>query len=111
MAPPLRHFSDLGPALRLLRETAGLNQVQVAARTGIAQGRLSRYENERKVPDVATLDRLLVCYGVDLEGLGRAIKDVRVKRAAKTPGSNPEFTAKVKQALIEREYIKPEEPD
>jgi transcriptional regulator with XRE-family HTH domain len=68
MTSPLRIFNGLGPALRLLRETVGLKQAQVAERTGIAQNRLSRYENERKLPDLRTLDRLLVCYGVDAGG-------------------------------------------
>ena len=111
MTSRLRTFSDLGPALRLLRETVDLPQVQVAERTGIAQNRLSRYENERQLPDLPTLDRLLACYGVDIEGLGRALKEVRRKRVANSPGVDPEFTAKVKQALIELGYIQPEEPD
>jgi transcriptional regulator with XRE-family HTH domain len=97
MTSPLRLFSDLGSALRLLLETvAGLKQVQVAERTGIAQNRLSRYENGRQLPDVPTLDRLLAFYGVDVERLGRALKEVRGKRIAKSSGSDPEFTAKVK---------------
>lgn len=111
MTASLRLFSDLGPALRRLRETAGLKQVQVAARTGIAQGRLSRYENDRKVPDVATLDRLLVCYGVGLEELGRAIEEVRGQRPAKVSESDPEIKAIVKEVLTELGYLKPEGPD
>lgn len=39
----LKFFDGLGPALRRLREKAGLPQTEVAARTGIAQSRLSRY--------------------------------------------------------------------
>lgn len=88
-----------------------MEQAQVAERTGIAQNRLSRYENERQLPDLPTLDRLLACYGVDMERLGRALKEVRGKRVANNAGIDPEFTAKVKQALIELGYIKPEEPD
>lgn len=111
MTSRLRIFRDLGPALRLLRDTAGLKQVQVAERTGIAQNNLSRYENERKLPDLATLDRLLACYGVDVARLGRALEEVRGKRVAKTAGTDPEVTAIVKQVLIEFGYIKPDEPD
>lgn len=112
MTSRLRTFSDLGPALRLLRETvAGLKQVQVAERTGIAQNRLSRYENGRQLPDVPTLDRLLAFYGVDVERLGRALTEVRGKRIAKSSGSDPEFTAKVKEALVQLGYLKPEAPD
>ena len=78
MSPVPLPFDDLGSALRLLREEdAALTQVAVAVRTGIAQGRLSRYENDRKIPDVSTLDQLLTCYGVDVERLGRALQEVR----------------------------------
>jgi len=90
MTYPLHFFSALGPALRLLRETAGLKQAQVAERTGIAQSRLSRYESEKKIPDLPTLDRLLTCYGVDVEGLVRALKEVRGEPVAKASGSDPE---------------------
>jgi transcriptional regulator with XRE-family HTH domain len=90
MTSPLRFFHGLGPALRLLRETASLKQAQVAERTGISQNRLSRYENERKLPDLPTLDRLLVCYGVDVEGFVRALKEVRGEPVAKASGSDPE---------------------
>ena len=79
-----------------------MKQVQVAELTGISQGRLSRYENEKKCPDLATLDRLLTCYGADLKGLARALKAARDKEKAKPFGGDPEFTAKVKRALIER---------
>lgn len=108
---PLRTFSGLGPALRLLRERAGLTQVQIAERTGIAQSRISRYEGEKKPPDLLTLDRLLVCYGVDVMGLGRALEEVRGEKATKASGSDPEFTARVRDALVQLGYLKPEEPD
>lgn len=108
MTSPLRAFSDLGHALRLLRETvAGLTQVQVAERTGIAQNRLSRYENGKQLPDVPTLDRLLACYGADVERLGRALKEVRGKLVVRDSGTDPEFTAKVREALVQLGYQKP----
>ena len=98
--------------MRLLREkVAGLTQVEVAERTGIAQNRLSRYENGRQLPDLLTLDRLLDCYGVDLERLGRALKEVRGKPAVKASGGDPEFTAKVQEALVQLGYLKPEPKD
>ncbi|HVG06385.1 MAG TPA: helix-turn-helix transcriptional regulator [Thermoanaerobaculia bacterium] len=89
MASHLRPFRDSGPAVRLLRETAdALEQAQVAESTGIAQNRLSHDENERQLPDLPNLDRLLARYGIDMERL------------------DPQF-----RATIERGYIKPEEPD
>ncbi|MFL6199473.1 MAG: helix-turn-helix domain-containing protein [Thermoanaerobaculia bacterium] len=107
MSPVPLPFDDLGSALLLLREDAALTQVQVAERTGIAQGRLSRYENDRKSPDVSTLNRLLVCYGADVERLARALKEVRDKRVAKSPASDPELTARVKEVLLQLGYPVP----
>jgi len=80
MTYTLHTFSGLGSALRLLREAAGLKRAQVAERTGISQRRISRYEREENIPALPTLDRLLVCYGVDGIGLSRALKEVRGER-------------------------------
>jgi transcriptional regulator with XRE-family HTH domain len=102
----LRLFSGLGPALRRLREQgAGLTQVQVAERTGISQGRLSRYETGRKIPDLSTLERLLLCYGTDLVGLDRALQEVRGTVPA--ADADPEFTARVRAALANLGYTQP----
>lgn len=103
----LNVFFGLGPALRRLREkAAGLTQIQVAERTGISQGRLSRYETGRKVPDLSTLDRLLTCYGADLEGLNRALKEAQ---GAPPPvaASDPELMARIRSALVELGYSQP----
>jgi transcriptional regulator with XRE-family HTH domain len=89
MASHRRPSHDLGPAIRLLLDTAAaLEQAQVAERAGISQNRLSRDENEKQLPDLPTLDQLLARFGIDMEQL------------------DPQFTAKVK-----RGYIKPEEPE
>ncbi|HVG10107.1 MAG TPA: helix-turn-helix transcriptional regulator [Thermoanaerobaculia bacterium] len=109
MQPRLNVYNGLGLALRRLREkTAGLTQIEVAARSGIAQSRLSRYENGRKLPDLITLDRLLSCYGVDSEGLGRAVKEAQ--GAVPVPASDPELMARVREALAELGYSKPSSP-
>lgn len=77
MPLPLCAFSELGSALRLLREEAALTQAAAAERIGITRSRISHYENDRHLPDLETLGRLLTCYGADLEGLGRAIEEAR----------------------------------
>jgi len=100
MRPRLSLFDGLGPALRRLREkVAGLTQAEVAARSGIAQSRLSRYENGKKLPDLITLDGLLSSYGVDLEGFVRALKEAQ--GAPAMPASDPELMARVREALAE----------
>jgi len=65
----------------------------------------------RKRPDVSTLDRLLVCYGADVERLGRALKEVRDKRVAKSSPSDPKITAIVKEVLLQLGYPVPDPPD
>lgn len=44
----------LGVILKTCREFAGLSQEELAARMNRSQTCISRYENERKVPDVFT---------------------------------------------------------
>jgi transcriptional regulator with XRE-family HTH domain len=103
----LNIFSGLGPALRRLREkVAGLTQIQVAERTGISQGRLSRYENGRKIPDLITLDRLLTCYGADLEWLSRALKEIQGAPPS-VSASDPELMVRLRAALVELGYSQP----
>jgi|SRR5215203_2359140 len=100
MRPSLSIFNGLGPTLRRLREkVAGLTQAEVAARSGIAQSRLSRYENGKKLPDLITLDQLLTSYGVDLDGFIRALKEAQ--GAPATPSSDPELMARVREVLAE----------
>ena len=106
MEPNLSVFNGLGPALRRLREkVAGLTQVEVTARSGIAQSRLSRFETGKKLPDLLTLDRLLKCYGVDVEGFARAVKEAQ--GAPSKPGIDPEFLTRLREGLAELGYSKP----
>ena len=103
-------FFGLGPALRRLREkVAGLTQTQVAERTGIFQGRLSLYERGKKVPDLSTLDRLLTCYGTDLEGLNRALREAQ--GVPPVTAGDPELTARIRAALVELGYSKQSPPE
>ena len=107
MLTVLNLFSGLGPALRRLREKrAGLTQVQVSERTGISQGRLSRYETGRKVPDLSTLDRLLTCYGMNLEDLSRALREAQGAPPS-VAANDPELMASVRAVLAELGYSQP----
>jgi transcriptional regulator with XRE-family HTH domain len=106
MEPNLSVFNGLGPALRRLREkVAGLTQVEVSARSGIAQSRLSRFETGKKLPDLLTLDRLLKCYGVDAEEFAHAVKEAQ--GAPVKAATDPELLARVREALVELGYSKP----
>lgn len=93
MASPRRPSRDPGPAVRLLREAiAAFEQALAAERAGIAQNPFHD-ENERQLPDLPSLDRLLARYGVDMERL------------------DPQLAAKIKRAQIDLGDIKPEEPE
>lgn len=93
MASPRRPSHDLSLAVRLLREAAAaLEQALAAERAGIAQNPF-RDENERQLPDLPSLDRLLARHGIDMERL------------------DPQLAAKIKRAQIDLGDIKPEEPE
>lgn len=105
MHPGTNVFAGLGPALRRLREAARLTQAEVADRTGVSQSRLSHYETGRRLPGLTTLDRLLTCYGTDVEALGRALKEAQ--GAPPVPARDPELMARVREALAELGFSKP----
>lgn len=52
-------FDQLGRALRILREQAGLSQTHVAREAGMGKSRLSAYENGKELPKLDSLARLL----------------------------------------------------
>jgi len=54
---------DVAATLRRARAQAGLSQTELARRAGTSQATISAYESARKVPSVATLDRLLTATG------------------------------------------------
>jgi len=58
-------FRQLGLALVILREKAGLAARELAARAGVGKGQLSKYENGRESPKLETLARLLDSLNVE----------------------------------------------
>ncbi|MCB1034896.1 MAG: helix-turn-helix transcriptional regulator, partial [Acidobacteria bacterium] len=65
---------QLGPALRALRSRQQLKQLQVAARAGITSSMLSGYENGRKMPTLATLEKVLGAMECGLPDLLEALQ-------------------------------------
>jgi uncharacterized protein len=61
--------------VRDLRARAGLTQQALALRAGMAQSAVSAYESGRKVPSLATLDRLVTAAGDEL-----VLSTTRVRR-------------------------------
>ncbi len=54
---------DVGDAIRLVRQRAGLSQAQLANLAATSQGAVADYERGRKVPSFATFRRLLDAVG------------------------------------------------
>jgi len=44
-----------GAVMRATRERAGFNQEELAARMNLSQSDISKFENDRKIPDIATM--------------------------------------------------------
>lgn len=67
-APPIV-LQDLGNRLRKHRLAAGLTLEKLAGLTGFNKGYLSRIENGKKVPPIATLARLVGPLGIEVASL------------------------------------------
>jgi transcriptional regulator with XRE-family HTH domain len=63
----------LGRRLRYLRAQLGVNQRELAARAGTPRTHLSRLENGKALPQVATLARLALSLGVGIAELVHGI--------------------------------------
>lgn len=63
---------DLGRRLAILRESRDLTQSQLARKARVNRGSLSEYESGKKIPDLATLFRLLDALDYGLAALDRA---------------------------------------
>ncbi|MFT5449504.1 MAG: transcriptional regulator with XRE-family HTH domain [Gammaproteobacteria bacterium] len=59
-------FADLGDRLRSMRQAHGLTLDMLAQRTRYSKSYLSRIENGKKVPPLATLARIANAFGVQL---------------------------------------------
>lgn len=77
--PPLAY---LAKALYHMRATAGLKQVELAERSGVARAMISAYESGSKRPSVDSLERLLVGLDSTVDDLARALREVARRRAA-----------------------------
>lgn len=55
--------------LRLLRESKGLNQSQLAEKLGVSRGSISYYENKDRIPDIEFLDKTSRFFNVSYDFL------------------------------------------
>jgi transcriptional regulator with XRE-family HTH domain len=63
---------EAGSILRQARTRVGLSQRQLSRLTGVAESRISDYENGRHQPSVAMLQRLVRAAGHDLVAVPRS---------------------------------------
>lgn len=67
-------FTNLGRALRWLREEREMRQYQVAEAASITKAMLSAYETGKQRPSLDTLEKILVALDCDLEALHEALE-------------------------------------
>jgi transcriptional regulator with XRE-family HTH domain len=63
-----------GAFLREVRVSRGLSQSQLAAVAGIEQPNLSAYEQDRRLPSLATVSRILTACGYHLQAAAGAAR-------------------------------------
>lgn len=73
--PPIRTW--IGPRIREIRESLGLTQIELAARSGIGQTVLSKYERGLREPPLSQLERIARGLGLPLEQFVAASKSPR----------------------------------
>ena len=77
----------IGPALKALRKTAGLTQLQLADLAKVGFSMISGYERGSELPQLATLVRLLDAMRLDLYDFAEAIDAQRGRVAPVRPGA------------------------
>lgn len=72
----------IGPRIKARRRQLGVTLEEIAASTGLTRGYLSKIENSRKTPPIATLSRIAQALGTDIASFfqmsERAEPDARV---------------------------------
>jgi len=62
----------VGKRIRMLRQLRGMKQAHLAREAGLSQGTLSKIENGRHEPGLATTRRLALALGTSLDPLSAA---------------------------------------
>lgn len=58
-------FTELGRALRALRESAGLSQADLARKARMGKSQISKYENGKELPKLDSLAKILEVLGAE----------------------------------------------
>jgi transcriptional regulator with XRE-family HTH domain len=65
----MEKITDFGKNLRLLRESAGIGQVKLAADLGVSKGIISLWENNKREPTLSYLVALANYFDVTIDYL------------------------------------------
>ena len=85
----MARFDRLGPVIILLREKAGLDQKDLAARAGITPAMLSSFETGKKTPSVPSLGKILDALDLYLGTLDDALDLVNERPPRRGSTSDP----------------------
>lgn len=61
--------STIGERIKMLRTNAKLNQKDIADRIDVSKSTIGMYEQNRRMPDIETLVKLAICFGVTTDYL------------------------------------------
>ncbi len=96
----------VGPALRLLREKAGLNQQQLEKLAGLGASSVSRYERGAERPSVPTLTSILNGLGADFHDLADAIDaSTDVPRLSRPGRARASWVEGLRQRGVDRDVL------
>lgn len=97
---------SIGPALRLLRERAGLNQQRLEQTAGLGASSLSRYERGSERPSIPTLTAILNGLGADLHDLADAIDELSgTRRSTRAGRSRATWVEGLRQRGVDRDVL------
>jgi transcriptional regulator with XRE-family HTH domain len=80
-------FQHFGKALRVLRELRGMNQAELARKAGIGKSQLSKYEGDRELPRLDSLERILAALRVSHLGFFYTLDFIQAQAKALAGGT------------------------
>ena len=96
----------MGAALRRLRESTGMSQVEVQRRAKMASSSLSDYETGKSEPQQRTLVALLGAMGYSLHDLDRAMKETGDPAMPRRGVPDPKMAAALAQHAFDETNLR-----
>jgi transcriptional regulator with XRE-family HTH domain len=79
-------FSNIGPALRIIRQARGISQSRLALISKTGRSQLARYEAGKDLMRLDTLEKLLEALEVEPEQLFRLVRSLDESLSPRQPG-------------------------